>query len=629
MPTTLRTALAELKRRRVYRVAVVYVVVGVGVLGAAEVILDPLGLEGVRPLIVVLTLLGFPLALVLAWAYELTPEGIVRDPGTAAVMEAEAGDSPEPAPAETHPDKLWTASPGDERPSVAVLPLTNMSGDPDNEFFSDGVTEDILTHLSRVKGLRVTSRTSVMRYKGTTKSAPEVARELGVDSLLEGSIRVAGGKVRVTVQLIDASADAHLWAESYDRDLEDVFAVQSEVAEAVARALQAELSAGEIEEIRARPTDDVEAYTLCLRGEEALNTWAPGDLERAVDHFEAALRLDLNYARAYAGLAMVLAITPALSARAPADFHRRVEQAATRALELDDGLALAHAARATLLWTRDYDWPERVGSHGPGDSAGATECVAVRQMQAVMFLTEERFDEAHSQAMEEVEPGQGELMLGREHAGVEPQQSGPIRGSARDPGCSAPPLPRPLPPALPQGASRFVVRRALGRRHWLRWIVRSRSTPTYRSRWPCAPDILGALDRPRGGLVRGRTRLVDWKGQVPRDRLPDGRGVHVDRRSRQGAGSLGGRSRRARLLRAVPQDRCRVTAPSAPTHASRPSSAPCGPTTGRSGSRTDRPRPRTGMSPDGADFCSRACQTRVSGTPVQSRMNPEPRGRHE
>jgi TolB-like protein/Flp pilus assembly protein TadD len=285
-----------------------------------------------------------------------------------------------------------------------------MSGDPDKEFFSDGVTEDILTHLTRVKGLRVTSRTSVMRYKGTTKTLPEVAKELGVDSVLEGSIRVAGGKVRVTVQLIDASADDHLWAESYDRSLEDVFAVQSEVAEAVARALQAELSAGEIKEIRARPTDNVEAYTLCLRGQEALKTWAPADLERAVEHFEAALRLDLNYARAYAGLAMVLAVMPALSARAPADFHRRVEQAATRALELDDGLPLAHAARATLLWTRDYDWRgawlamDRAVALAPRDAF-------VRQMQGVMLVAEGRFDESFA-VVDEVEPGEAKRLLG-------------------------------------------------------------------------------------------------------------------------------------------------------------------------------------------------------------------------
>jgi len=517
LSSSLRTALAELKRRRVYRVAVVYVVVGVGVLGAAEVILDPLGLEGVRPFIVVLTLLGFPLALVLAWAYEVTPAGIVRDPGTAVVTEAEADDSPEPAPAETRPERLRTPSPDDERPSVAVLPLTNMSGDPDNEFFSDGVTEDILTHLSRVKGLRVTSRTSVMRYKGTTKSAPEVARELGVGSLLEGSIRVAGGKVRVTVQLIDASADAHLWAESYDRGLEDVFAVQSEVAEAVARALQAELSAGEIEEIRARPTDNVEAYTLCLRGEEALNTWAPGDLERAVEHFEAALRLDLNYARAYAGLAMVLAITPALSARAPADFHRRVEQAATRALELDDGLALAHAARATLLWTRDYDWPEAWEAMDRSILL-APRNAFVRHMQAVMFLTEERFDDAF-QAMEEVEPGPGELMLGASMRAWSRNNQGRLEEAHAI-----------LDAALRHFPDHFLLRfhKVLAFVYAERWEEALVAVDRAIAIDPDVPiavamraNILVALDRPEEAQSEV-TRLVDWKGKYPVTGYPMG-----------------------------------------------------------------------------------------------------------
>ena len=223
----------ELKRRRVIKVGLAYVIVGLGVGEGANSFLPPLGAPAwVVPVILAILVLGFPFAVVLARAYDVTPEGVVRDSVATVGAEAEVAlrDSPEPTLAQGRSTTPATPSTSDDRPSVAVFPLANMSGDPDNEFFSDGVTEDILTHLARVKGLRVTSRTSVMQYKGTSKTMREIARELGVDSVLEGSIRVAGDTVRVTVQLIDAAADDHLWAESYDESLEDVFAIQSDVA---------------------------------------------------------------------------------------------------------------------------------------------------------------------------------------------------------------------------------------------------------------------------------------------------------------------------------------------------------------------------------------------------------------
>lgn len=259
--------------------------------------------------------------------------------------------------------------------------------------------------------LRVTFRTSVMQYKGTTKTVRDIARELGVDSVLEGSIRVANGKVRVSVQLIDAEADDHLWAEAYDRSLEDVFAVQSEVARAVATALQAEFSPQEVDQICHQPTENIEAYTLCLRGEEAMSGWAPADLEHAVEYFEAALRLDPDYARPHAGLAMVLALGPVFTGRMPAGYHERVEQAGRDALERDDGLALAHAALATGRWTRHFDWSgaqdalDRAIELAPGDPL-------VRGAQVFYLIMHERFDEALA-AWEGVELGSRESVLVR------------------------------------------------------------------------------------------------------------------------------------------------------------------------------------------------------------------------
>lgn len=392
---------AELRRRRVYNAAIAYVVVGLGVLGAAELILDPLGLTGLRPAIVVLTILGLPLALVLAWAYELGPSGPTRDRGGAAPsLDGTQSIATASGEAETDSAHLGDPSP-DDRASVAVLPFANMSAVAENEYFSAGVADDILTHLSRVRALRVTSRTSVAQYKDTMKPIPEIARELRVSSVLEGSIRVVGDRVRVTVQLIDARTDAHLWAETYDRDLDDVFAVQSEVAESVAKALSAELSSGEKEQIHARQTGNVEAYSLCLRAEEALYTWAPKDLELSARLFEEALRLDPNYARAHAGRAMTLLVTPALSTRRPPRLHERAAESTARALELDPQLALAHVARSMLLWNRDYDWTGAEDAMARAVELEPTDPL-VRGPQAILLILQTRFDEAIA-ALERVE----------------------------------------------------------------------------------------------------------------------------------------------------------------------------------------------------------------------------------
>jgi TolB-like protein/Flp pilus assembly protein TadD len=376
---------SELRRRKVVRVGVAYLVVALAVAEGADIFLPQLGAPAwVVPVVLGLLVLGFPLASVLAWAYDITPEGLVRDGAKAEAPES--ADVPVPEASASRPR-------ADGRRSVAVLPLTNMSGDPENEFFGDGMTEDILTHLSRVKSLRVTSRTSVMQYKGTTKTVREIAEQLGVESVLEGSIRVAGGKVRVTVQLIDAAADDHLWAETYDRSLEDVFAVQSEVAQSVAKALQAELSPSEVARIRARPTNSIEAYTLCLRGEETMSTWQPADLAAATRHFQAALRLDPHYARPRAGLALILAIGPAFTGRTHPNWHEELDSAARGSLEQDEEQAMAHAALGTVLWSRDFDW---AGAEAEFKRAIELEpeSLLVRGSMAFLLIILERFDEA-------------------------------------------------------------------------------------------------------------------------------------------------------------------------------------------------------------------------------------------
>jgi TolB-like protein/Tfp pilus assembly protein PilF/predicted Ser/Thr protein kinase len=194
------------------------------------------------------------------------------------------------------------SAPALDRKSVAVLPFQNLSPDPENAFFADGMTEDILTQLAKIRDLKVISHTSVMRYKGTQKPIQTIASELGVATVLEGSVRRAGNRVRIVGQLIDAGSDEHLWAETYDRELKDVFAIQSEVAQRIATALKAALSPAEKMRIEQSPTQDLAAYDLYLKGRELYNRYRKADNEAAIELFQKALELDPAFALGYAGL---------------------------------------------------------------------------------------------------------------------------------------------------------------------------------------------------------------------------------------------------------------------------------------------------------------------------------------
>lgn len=311
---------AELKRRRVLRVTAVYAVASWVVIQVAVNTFPALQLpDWTVTFVVVLALLGMPITLVLAWAFQITPEGFRRTES-----------SPQPGMAATASRRLdaraagWIgvgilaglvfvgaygwfsadAAEGDPAitdRTIAVLPFANMSAIQENEYFSDGITEDILTQLALIRELSVVSRTSVMKYKGTTLSMPEIGRELGVAYILEGSVRRVGDRVLITAQLIDAAADQHVWAESYDRDLTDIFAVQGDVSAAIARELQASLTPGEQGRIHSRPTDNIEAYDLVLRGRELIGK-SRAQNESAVEIIKQAIRLDPGYADAYSAL---------------------------------------------------------------------------------------------------------------------------------------------------------------------------------------------------------------------------------------------------------------------------------------------------------------------------------------
>jgi serine/threonine protein kinase/tetratricopeptide (TPR) repeat protein len=251
-----------------------------------------------------------------------------------------------------------TAAQTPRPPSIAVLPFRNLSLDPENEFFADGITEDVIAQLSKIRSLRVISRGSAMRFKTREQSLREIGVALDVGTLLEGSVRRAGSRVRIVAQLIDAEADRPLWAETYDRELTDIFAIQSDVALQIAAALEAELSPEERRRIRKEPTDDVAAYQLYLLGNHCLSRWTQEGVERGLKHLEQALARDPDYALAHATIArayseIALGVVGGLP---PEEAFRRSRAAAVRALEIDAGLAEAHAMLAMLKYVCDYDW---------------------------------------------------------------------------------------------------------------------------------------------------------------------------------------------------------------------------------------------------------------------------------
>jgi serine/threonine-protein kinase len=242
--------------------------------------------------------------------------------------------------------------------SVAVLPFLNLSTDPENEFFADGITEDVTAQLSKIRSLKVISRTSVMPFKKREQSLREIGAKLDVATLLEGSVRRAGSRVRIVAQLIDAETDRHLWAQTYDRDLTDIFAIQSEVALQIASALEAELSSEEKRRVRKLPTDNLEAYRLYVIGQQCLTRWTQDGIDKGIDYLEQAVALDPTYALAYTALGYVYTdIGLGVAGALPADeAFRRARSAVARALEIDPGLAEAHAVLGYLKLACDFDW---------------------------------------------------------------------------------------------------------------------------------------------------------------------------------------------------------------------------------------------------------------------------------
>jgi len=243
-----------------------------------------------------------------------------------------------------------------DQPSIAVLPFVNMSTERENEFFSDGLTEDVLTQLSKISALKVISRTSVMQYKGTSKNLRDIGEELGVRTVLEGSVRKSGDRVRISAQLIDAKTDAHLWAQTYDRELSDIFAVQSDVAEQIALALKAQIKPVEEERIRRKPTDNMDAFQAYLAGRVYLGRRTEDALRCAIESFEKAISFDAGYALAYTGLADSYIFMSLLEYMPPSEAFPKAKANAEKAIAIDPYLAEAYASLGLVKFQFDWDW---------------------------------------------------------------------------------------------------------------------------------------------------------------------------------------------------------------------------------------------------------------------------------
>ncbi|HEV2226955.1 MAG TPA: adenylate/guanylate cyclase domain-containing protein, partial [Nitrososphaerales archaeon] len=240
---------------------------------------------------------------------------------------------------------------------IAVLPFTNMSPDPQDEYFADGLTEELISTMSKMSELKVISRTSVMQYKGKSKPMGEIGRELKAGTVLEGSVRKASSRVRVTIQMIDSNNDLHLWAESYDRELQDIFAIQSDIAQQVASALKVRLLSGEKKDIEKRPTENIDAYQAHLKGRYHLNReQTKEETAKALSYFEEAIKLDSNFALPYAGVSDYYHFGSHTNWFSPEEAFPKMKEYATKALEIDPRLAEGHAALGAVYFHYDWNW---------------------------------------------------------------------------------------------------------------------------------------------------------------------------------------------------------------------------------------------------------------------------------
>jgi len=375
-----RNFFAELKRRNVYKVAVAYIVAGWALSQGIAQVFPVFDIPNwLIRFIVVLIVIGFPIALVLAWAFELTPEGLKRtedvDPFDSRSGQVLAAQGRRKSHAWVYvvivgalfsiglfmlgrygfPEKSSSSNEALAK-SIAVLPFGNLSRDPDNEYFAAGMQDEIITRLAQISDLKVISCSSTQRYKGRAENLRQIASELGVTNILEGSVQKANDEVHVNVQLLNALTDSHLWADTFDRKLTDVFGVESEIAKTIADTLRAKLTGREAATLSARPTENSAAHELYLKGRFFWNKRDTTDLEKALTYFQQAAKEDPNYALAWSGIADVYVLLPLFGGANPSDAYPKAKEAANKATSLDPNLGEPHAALGLIGNIFDFDF---------------------------------------------------------------------------------------------------------------------------------------------------------------------------------------------------------------------------------------------------------------------------------
>ena len=417
---------AELKRRNVVRVGIAYIVIGWLLAQVAEFAFENFGApEWVLKTFVVLVLLGLPLVLVFAWAFELTPEGVKLEKH----VDRSRSITPETGQklnkliivvmalaigyfaidkfvlsgmSSGSTDAVTARTEAELQRSIAVLPFVDMSPGKDQEYFTDGLTENLLNALAQLRELRVAGRTSSFAFKNRNEDLREIGEQLGVAHILEGSVQKSGVQIRITAQLINAEDGYHLWSQTYDRTLEDIFAVQDEIADEVARAMRVTLLGHEAEVRRSHSQDATSAYNDYLKGHHEANRGTMAGHEQAIVYFRQALEKDPNLALAWAGLSISHSVITGFS---DTDFGVGYEEArgnALRALELDPDLPEGHVALADVQQAYDWDWAaaeaslKRALALRPGDTTILLELARLKSLRG-------RQDEAFADIQKVVE----------------------------------------------------------------------------------------------------------------------------------------------------------------------------------------------------------------------------------
>ena len=384
----------ELKRRNVFRVGIAYAVATWLLIQVTDIVFPRIGLpDSAVTLVIALLGIGFIPALIFAWAFEMTPDGIKKEadvdrtqsimPKTARkldrmiilslalvvtwflvdeyYLEPQQSEESASTPVSSPAQLTQNTDPGK---SIAVLPFVNMSADADNEYFSDGISEELLNVLVKVNALRVASRTSSFNYKGSELSITEIARELGVGHILEGSVRKAGNRVRITAQLINAESDRHIWSETYERELEDIFDIQEEISNNIVAALKVALNVDEAEAVERaqRPTESPEAYEFYLQGRFAWRQRHEENILKSIELFEKALTIDPDFARAHEALASAWAVLNAWADISNSETTAMSKPHAVRALELDPTLSEARAVLAEAIFD-EHRWADGISEY--------------------------------------------------------------------------------------------------------------------------------------------------------------------------------------------------------------------------------------------------------------------------